>query len=61
MVTSELKTATVVNQDDDNLDESDDVCSGCGSELEEGVCPECDAIDDLEKSPLESDDEDWVK
>ena len=61
MVTSELKTAIIVNQDDDKLDENDDVCSECGSELEEEVCPKCDAIDGLDESPLESDDEDWVK
>ena len=50
----------------DSLNKDDDVCPECGSDLEGGICPDCD-IDgklDEEESPLEipgSDDEDWVK
>lgn len=61
MATSKLKTSAAINQDDDKLDESEDVCPECGSEMEDEMCPECDIIDDLdEKSPTES-DEDWVQ
>ncbi len=50
----------------DSLNKDDDACPECGSDLEGGICPDCD-IDgklDEKESPLEipgSDDEDWVK
>lgn len=65
MVIMELKTADAVNQQQD--DESGNVCTECGSELEGGICQECDADGELNKeevSPTETageEDEYWIK
>ncbi len=57
-----LKTSILTNQTDDN----EDACTECGSDLEGGICPDCDIDGELdeEESPLETsgnDDEDWIK
>lgn len=50
----------------DSLNKDDDICTECGSDLDGGICPDCDIDGELdeEESPIETssdEDEDWVK
>lgn len=48
-------------QTDTNTD-IDEFCPECGAEMENGVCPECDIGDEIEESPIETEeDENWVQ
>lgn len=61
MTIAELKTSTLLNQSD----EDNKKCADCETDMEEGICPECDIIkEDLggkEIEELSGKDEDWIQ
>lgn len=62
MNTTELKIPSQTKRDDE--DEKEEICPECGSEMENGMCPECDATDETDDDyppETEGDEEDWVQ
>lgn len=64
MTIAELKTSVLLNQSDEN----GKICPECGTDMEEGSCPECDNLDkelgDLDEDApegLSESDEDWIR
>ena len=41
-ITKKLRTSTLLNQ----ADEDTKICTDCGADIEEGVCPGCNDLDE---------------
>ena len=52
MTIAKLRTSTLLNQ----ADEDTKICTDCGADIEEGVCPGCN---DLDESAEEGEVEDY--